>query len=49
VGTALLLAPLLRMGWWGFPAFLAALAAILLGTKVVTKAELQPLWGGIRR
>jgi O-antigen/teichoic acid export membrane protein len=49
VGTALLLSPLLRVGWWGFPAFLAALAAILLGTKVVTKAELQPLWEGIRR
>lgn len=49
VGTGLLLSPLLRAGGWGFPAFTTAFAAILLGTRIVTKEELKPLWDGARR
>lgn len=49
VGAGIVLSPLLSAGWWGFPVFLAVYAAILLGTKVIRKEELKPLWDGARR
>ncbi len=49
VGAGVVLTPVLLVGGFGFPVFFGAYAAFLAWLGVLRKAELQPLWEGLRR
>jgi O-antigen/teichoic acid export membrane protein len=48
MGVGVTLAPLVRLGWWGFPVFVGLYGGVLLGMGVVRRDELRPLWDGLR-